>query len=313
MKMAREAYGDLLVELGKQNENIVVLDADLSSSTNTYKFAKQFPERFFNCGVAEQNMMSVAAGLAASGKTVFVSTFAIFGAGRAWDQVRNSLAACRFNVKIVVTHGGISVGPDGLSHQAIEDIALMRVIPGMTVIVPCDAPEAVAAIRAASEKPGPFYIRLGRPKVPTIWHGDKFHIGRAHIVQEGEHVTIVACGIMVNEALAAHEVLREKGISAEIINMSTIKPLDEEALLKSAKKTRRVITCEEHSMIGGLGGAVSEFLGEAFPVPIIRIGIRDRFGQSGAPEELMKEYKLTKSDIVHTAEKLVKEKSTPPM
>jgi len=313
MVMAREAYGDLLVELGKENENIVVLDADLSSSTKTYKFSKQFPERFFNCGVAEQNMISVAAGLAASGKTVFVSTFAIFGAGRAWDQVRNSLAACRFNVKIVVTHGGISVGPDGLSHQAVEDIALMRVIPNMTVIVPCDAPEAVAAIRAASQAKGPFYIRLGRPKVPTIWHGDRFDIGKAHIVSEGKHVTVVACGIMVNEAIRAGELLREKGISIEIINMSTIKPLDEKAIIKSAKKTGCVITCEEHSVIGGLGGAVSEVLSESYPVPVKRLGIRDCFGQSGSPEELMAEYGITSHDIVRAAESLIKKKPKPPV
>lgn len=309
MLMARQAYGELLVELGKENNDVVVLDADLSQSTKTAKFAKVFPERFFNCGVAEQNMIGIAAGLAASGKTVFASTFSIFASGRAWDQIRNSVASSRQNVKIVVTHGGISVGPDGLSHQSIEDISLMRVIPNIKVIVPCDAPEAVASIRAAVSEKGPFYIRLGRPKVPTIWKGEKFEIGKAQIVQEGKDVSIIACGIMVNESVKALEKLKEKNISAEIINMSTVKPVDKDAIRKSVAKTGCVVTCEEHSVIGGLGAAVSEALCCDVCIPFQRIGVQDRFGQSGEPAELMIEYGLTADHIAEAAQNVIQIKT----
>jgi len=308
MIMAREAYGKLLVELGEKDPAIVVLDADLSSSTKTGTFAAEFPERFFNCGIAEQNMVNVAAGLAVAGKKPFLSTFAIFGSGRAWEQVRNTLAVGDINVKIVVTHGGISVGPDGVSHQALEDISLMRTIPRMSVLVPCDAPEAVAAIRAASEMHGPVYVRLGRPKVPTIWKGDRFEIGKAQVVKEGTDISIVACGIMVNEALCAIESLEKKGINAEIINMSSIKPLDADTLLASVKKTGCVMTCEEHSVIGGLGSAVAACLSQAYPVPHHFVGVQDRFGQSGTPAQLMREYHLTADDIVCFAQELIQKK-----
>lgn len=308
MQMARDAYGSLLVELGAHEERIVVLDADLSSSTKTGKFARAYPERFFNCGIAEQNMIGVAAGLAASGKIPFVSTFSIFASGRAWEQIRNTVAVLKANVKIVVTHGGISVGPDGVSHQSLEDISLMRTIPEMTVIVPCDAPEAVAAIRASVAYVGPVFIRLGRPKVPTIWSGDSFTIGKAHTVVEGSDVSIVACGIMVDEALKAVSELEKNGIKAELINMSTIKPLDKKALLGSVKKTGCVLTCEEHSIIGGLGSAVAEVIVSEYPVPQRFIGIKDRFGQSGDPAVLMDAYELSVPHIVRAAQELVASK-----
>lgn len=306
--MARDAYGEFLAEAGKNDPRIVVLDADLSSSTKTCLFAREFPERFFNCGIAEQNMIGVAAGLAASGKIPFVSTFSIFASGRAWEQIRNTVAVCGLNVKIVVTHGGISVGPDGVSHQSLEDISLMRSIPEMVVIVPCDAPEAVAAVRAAIEYKGPVFIRLGRPKVPTIWDGDRFVIGKAQTVREGKDVSIVACGVMVDEARKAVDILGDKSISAELINMSTIKPLDEKTLLASVKKTGCIITCEEHSVIGGLGSAVAEFLSSTYPVAQERLGVRDMFGQSGDPAVLMDAYELSASYIVRAAEKLVSQK-----
>jgi transketolase len=308
MQMAREAYGSVLVELGKEDPRVVVLDADLSSSTKTGKFAKAFPERFFNCGIGEQNMVGVAAGLAASGKIPFLSTFSIFASGRAWEQIRNTIAVCKGNVKIVVTHGGISVGPDGVSHQSLEDISLMRSIPEMTVIVPCDAPEAAASVRAACLTYGPVFIRLGRPKVPTIWNGKTFIIGKGQKVLEGADVTIVACGIMVDESLKAASILKEKGISAEVINMSTIKPLDKEMLLESVKKTRCVVSCEEHSIIGGLGSAVAETLAVECPTPQRFIGIKDRFGQSGDPDLLMNEYEIAALNIVSAVEDVIKQK-----
>ncbi len=311
MKMARDAYGELLLELGKKDSRIVVLDADLSVSTKTAKFAKCFPERFFNCGIAEQNMIGVAAGLAASGKIPFVSTFSIFASGRAWEQIRNTVSVCNLNVKIVVTHSGISVGPDGVSHQSLEDIALMRTIPEMVVIVPCDAPEAVAAVKAAIDYKGPVFIRLGRPKVPSIWEGGRFEIGKAQIVKEGSDLTIVACGIMVDEARKACEVLNNKNISVEIINMSSIKPLGTDVLMNSVKKTGCVVTCEEHSIMGGLGSAVAEYLSVHYPVPQRFIGIMDRFGQSGDPQDLMTEYNLSFDNIVKAAEEVlsIKKKS----
>lgn len=308
MKMAREAYGECLVELGETNKDIVVLDADLSASTQTGKFARAYPERFFNCGVAEQNMTGIAGGMAACGKIPFISTFSIFASGRAWEQVRNTIAVCNLNVKIVATHGGISVGPDGVSHQSLEDVALMRSIPGMTVIVPCDAPETKAAVRAAAEYKGPVFIRLGRPKVPTIWSGDKYTIGKAQKVQEGSDVTIVACGIMVDEAIQASEILKSEGISVDLINMGTIKPLDTEMLLDSVNKTGCVVTCEEHSVIGGLTGAVSEFLMQNRPVPLKAVAVHDRFGQSGDPADLMVEYELSKDNIVNAAKSVIKRK-----
>ncbi|MCM8778789.1 MAG: transketolase family protein [Candidatus Omnitrophica bacterium] len=302
----RDIYGQTLVELGRKNKNIVVLDADLSSSTRTALFAREFPERFFNFGVAEQNMMATAAGLASCGKIVFVSTFALFATGRAWDQVRNSICYNNFNVKIVASHAGITVGEDGASHQAIEDIAVMRCIPNMTIIVPCDGPETREAVLKAVEKEGPVYIRLGRAKFPTIENKKQFEIGKAYSLCEGEDLTIVACGIMVNTALNAAAMLRKEHINAAVLNMHTIKPLDKETLLKYAHLTKYFIVCEEHMTTGGLGSAVAEFLSEMYPIPVIRIGIGDRFGQSGNPEELLKEYRLTAEDIVEKAKVLLK-------
>lgn len=293
----RDVYGQTLVELGETDKSIVVLDADLSSSTRTSLFAKKFPERFFNFGVAEQNMMATAAGIASCGKTVFVSTFAVFASGRAWDQVRMSISYNNFNVKIVATHAGITVGPDGASHQALEDIALMRVLPNMNIIVPCDGPQTAEAILAAANNPGPFYIRLGRPKIPTIENKGKFIFGQAQTLVEGNDATIIACGVMVSEALLAVKSLAGKGLKVRLINMHSIRPLDNAAILKAAKETKLIVVCEEHNVIGGLASSVDEIVAENFPVKVMRIGIRNRFGQSGEPEDLLKEYHLSSLDI----------------
>lgn len=298
----RDVYGKTLVELGKANKDIVVLDADLSSSTRTGFFAKEFPDRFFNFGVAEQNMMASAAGLAACGKTVFLSTFAIFASGRAWDQVRNSICYNNFDVKIVATHAGISVGPDGASHQALEDIALMRVIPNMNIIVPCDGPQTADAIKTAASTKGPFYIRLGRPKVATLENKGDFRFGKVQILSEGNDITIIACGIMVEEALSAVKALANKGIKARLINMHTLRPVDTESILNAARQTKGIIVCEEHTTIAGLASSVNEVLSENYPVKVMRLGIRNRFGQSGEPAELLKEYSLTSIDIEKSAE-----------
>jgi len=297
----RDVYGQTLVELGQLNKDIVVLDADLSSSTRTGIFAKAFPERFFNFGVAEQNMMASAAGLASCGKIVFASTFAIFATGRAWDQVRNTVSYNNFNIKIVATHAGISVGPDGSSHQAVEDIALMRVIPNMNIIVPCDGPQTREAIVTAANTPGPFYVRLGRPKVPTIENKGEFKLGSAQILSEGSDVTIIACGIMVLEAVLAASNLLKKGVKARVINIHTIRPLDKEAILKAARETGGIIVCEEHTVVGGLASGVDEIVAENHPTKVLRVGIKNRFGQSGDPAELLKEYNLASSDIERVA------------
>ena len=297
----RDIYGKTLIELGKQNKDIVVLDADLSSSTRTGFFAKEFPERFFNFGVAEQNMMATAAGLASCGKTVFVSTFAIFATGRAWDQVRNSICYNNFNIKIVASHAGLSVGPDGASHQALEDIALMRVIPNMNIIIPCDGPQTRDAVMVAAHTAGPFYIRLSRPKVPTIENKGDFKLGKAQVLTQGEDVTIIACGIMVSEALIAVKNLLEKGVKARLINMHTIRPLDNQTVLKAARETRGIVVCEEHTVIGGLSSAVDEIVAENHPTKVVRLGIKNRFGQSGEPADLLKEYNLTSADIEKAA------------
>ncbi|MEI6831567.1 MAG: transketolase family protein [Candidatus Omnitrophota bacterium] len=293
----RDVYGQTLVELGARDKNIVVLDADLSSSTRTNLFAKQFPDRFFNFGVAEQNMMAAAAGIASCGKTVFVSTFAVFASGRAWDQVRVSISYNNFNVKIVATHAGITVGPDGASHQALEDIALMRVLPNMNIIVPCDGPQTASAIMTAANHPGPFYIRLGRSKVPTIENKGEFKFGQAQIITEGNDATIIACGVMVSEALIAVKSLAQKGCKVRLINMHCIRPLDSAAILKAAKETKLIVVCEEHNVIGGLASSIDEIVAENFPVKVMHIGIRNRFGQSGEPEDLLKEYHLSSLDI----------------
>jgi transketolase len=297
----RDVYGKTLVELGKVNKDIVVLDADLSSSTRTGLFSKEFPERFFNFGVAEQNMMAAAAGLASCGKIVFVSTFAIFASGRAWDQVRNSICHSNLNVKIVASHAGISVGPDGASHQALEDIALMRVIPNMNIIAPCDGPQTAEAVRTAANTKGPFYIRIGRPKVPTLENKGQFDFGKAQVLSEGNDVAIIACGIMVAEALIVVESLAKKGIKARLINMHTLRPVDEAVILKAAKETKGIIVCEEHVVTGGLASSVDEVVAENYPTIVKRIGVRNRFGQSGDPDQLLKEYNLTSLDIEKAA------------
>ena len=306
----RDIYGKTLVELGKENPQIVVLDADLSVSTKTSLFAKAFPERFFDMGVAEQDMISTAAGLAASGKIVFASTFAVFGSGRAWDQVRVSVAYTRLNVKIVVTHSGITTGEDGASHQANEDIAIMRVIPNMTVIVPADAVETAKVIREAVKFYGPTYIRLSRPKTPVIYTDENynFKIGKGVIMREGKDLTIFACGIMVATALEAAEELGKKHIDCRVVNLHTVKPLDKELIIKCAQETGAVVTAEEHSILGGLGGAVAEVLVENCPVPMVRVGIKDMFGESGKPEELIVKYGLTATDLIHAVKAVLKRK-----
>jgi len=306
----RDAYGEALVELGRERKDIVVLDADLSKSTKTAGFAKIFPERFFNMGIAEANLMGTAAGLAAAGKVPFVSTFAVFAAGRAFDQVRNSIAYPHLNVKICATHAGITVGEDGASHQSIEDLALMRALPGMTVIVPADGPETKQAVRAAAAHNGPVYIRLGRSGVPVLFDTDyEFTIGRAAVLRRGEDVALFACGILVAEALQAARQLSEKGIRAAVLNVSTLKPLDEEAVVALARQTGAVVTCEEHNIIGGLGSAVAEVLGEKCPVPLERVGVRDVFGQSGKPAELLEHYGLTAAHIAAAAERALARKA----
>ncbi|MBI4654405.1 MAG: transketolase family protein [Nitrospirae bacterium] len=303
MIATRDAYGEALLELGKKRDNIVVLDADLSGSTKTAKFAKAFPHRFFNLGVSEQDMVGTAAGLSLTGKVPFASTFAVFETGRAWDQIRLVICYSNTNVKLVATHGGITVGEDGASHQALEDIALMRVLPNMTVIVPADAIETTSVINAIADYSGPVYVRLGRVKVPCIMPPDyKFKLGRAYVFRIGKDANIIAVGIMVDAALKAAKSLSSQGIDTGVINMSTIKPLDEDTLLLAAKSSKLIITAEEHSVIGGLGGAVCEFLSENYPVPVKRIGIRDVFGCSGNPDALLKLYGLTPEGIVKTVE-----------
>lgn len=301
----RDIYGQTLVELGRTNKNIVVLDADLSSSTRTSLFAKEFPERFFNFGVAEQNMMATASGLASCGKTVFVSTFAMFATTRSLDQIRNTIAYNEFDVKIVASHAGITVGPDGSSHQALEDIAVMRAIPNMNIIVPCDGPQTRDAVLACVNNKGPFYVRLGRLKVPTIENKGELKFGKAQVLAEGKDITIIACGIMVDAALTAARNLLNRGIKATVINMHTIKPLDTNAILKTAHSSRRIIVCEEHTVIGGLASSIAEVLAENHPARVVRVGIKDRFGQSGEPIDLLKEYNLTSLDIEKQAEALL--------
>lgn len=297
----RDAYGEALLYLGQKRKDIVVLDADLSGSTKTGKFAKAFPERFFNLGVAEQDLICTAAGLALTGKLPFASTFAIFETGRAWEQIRQTVCYSNLNVKLVATHSGITVGEDGASHQAIEDVALMRVLPNMTVIVPADAFETIQVINKVVEYYGPTYIRLGRAKVPPVMPEDyEFKIGKAFVFHIGKDANIVAMGIMVSISLKASEVLKKEGIDVGVINMSTIKPLDKEILLEASKKAKIILTAEEHSIIGGLGGAVCEFLCENNPVKVIRIGIKDNFGCSGSSEELLNYYGLTVENIVET-------------
>ena len=304
----REAYGKALAEFGAQYPNLVVLDADLANATKTNTFQKAFPERHIDCGIAECDMMGIAAGLSTVGKIPFASSFAMFAAGRAYEQVRNSIGYPHLNVKIGATHAGITVGEDGASHQCLEDIALMRVIPGMVVINPSDAVEARAAVQAAIEYVGPVYLRFGRAAVPVINDREdyKFEIGKGVLLREGTDVTIVATGICVSAALEAAEKLAEDGINAEVINIHTIKPLDEELIIKSAKKTGKVVTAEEHSIIGGLGGAVSEALSEKAPTPVCRIGMNDIFGESGSAGALVAKYGLDADGIYCKVKEFVK-------
>ena len=290
----RESYGNALIELGKEDPNVVVLDADLAEATKTGMFKKVFPERHIDCGIAECNMAGVAAGLSLTGKIPFMSSFAMFAAGRAFEQIRNSIGYPHLNVKIGATHAGITVGEDGASHQCNEDIALMRTIPGMVVMCPSDDIEAKAAVRAAYEYEGPVYMRFGRAAVPVINDKPdyKFEIGKGTILKEGTDVTIVATGICVDSALKAADLLEKDGISAEVINICTIKPLDEEIIINSAKKTGKVVTVEEHSVIGGLGSAVCDALCKSYPAPVYKIGMQDRFGESGSAADLLVKYKL---------------------
>lgn len=310
IQATRDAYGEALVELGAQNKKIVVLDADLSKSTKTNDFAKVYPERFFNLGIAEQNLLGTAAGFAASGKIPFASSFAVFAVGRAYDQIRNSIAYPHLNVKIAATHAGITVGEDGGSHQMLEDLALMRALPGMTVIVPADGKETKQAVMAAAQYDGPVYIRLGRPKVPQLFDDNyHFQIGKSVLMADGDDVTLIATGIMVAKALEAKEILAKEGISAAVVNMSTIKPLDTEMIVKMAAKTGAIVTCEEHNIIGGLGSAVAETLAEQKPVPMERIGVNDTFGESGQPDQLLDKFGLTAVHIAQQAQKAINRKS----
>ncbi len=297
-KSTRQAYGEALVKLGKENKDVVVLEADLSKSTMTAHFQKEFPERHINVGIAEADMMATAAGIATTGKIPFASTFAHFAAGRAFDQIRNSIVYPNLNVKICPTHAGVSLGEDGGSHQSVEDVALMRSLPGMVVLSPADAVETGKMISAVAEYEGPVYVRLGRLNIPVIYDDNyEFKIGKAHTLRDGNDVAIIAVGLMVYEALEAAKLLETEGISARVINMSTIKPLDEETILKAAKECKFIVTSEEHSVIGGLGSAVSEYLSGVYPTKVIRHGINDVFGQSADGDTMLNNYNLRAKDI----------------
>ena len=303
----RQAYGEALKKLAAENPNIVVLDADLSKSTMTAEFKKVAPERFINVGIAEQNLIGTAAGLSLAGKVAFASTFAMFAAGRAFEIIRNTVAYPKLNVKIAATHAGLTVGEDGASHQAIEDLSLMRSIPNMVVLNPADRIEAQKAVIASANYDGPVYIRLGRSAVEEIFDENyEFEIGKGVELKDGTDVTIIATGIMVEKALKAYEILKADGINARVINIHTIKPIDAELIIKAAKETKKIVTAEEHSIIGGLGSAVLEAISEECPVPVIRIGVKDTFGESGKPNELLEKYGLTEKEIVEAVRKLVK-------
>jgi transketolase len=306
----REAYGNALAEFGSDNR-IVVFDADLSKSTKTDNFRKKYPERFFNMGIAEGNMMATAAGMASCGKVAFASTFAMFAAGRAFEQIRNSICYPKLNVKIGATHAGLSVGEDGASHQAIEDIAIMRALPNMTVISPADAVETKYAVKAAIEHEGPVYLRLGRLNVPVIYDESsyKFETGKGIVLAEGNDAAIIATGLMVSAALEAKELLRQEGINARVIDIHTIKPIDADIIVKAARETGAIVTAEEHNIIGGLGSAVAEVLSENYPVPLVRVGVQDKFGKSGKPDILLQMYGLTAADIAKSTKAALKEKA----
>ncbi|MBQ2775137.1 MAG: transketolase family protein [Clostridia bacterium] len=308
----RDAYGKALVELGEVNDKVVVLDADLAEATKTIMFKKAYPDRFFDTGIAESNMMSLAGGLSTTGFTVFASSFAMFAAGRAFEQIRNTIGYPHLNVKIGATHAGISVGEDGASHQCCEDIALMRTIPGMVIINPADDVEARAAVFAAAEYEGPVYLRFGRLAVPRINDADNynFEIGKAITLAEGSDVTIIATGLMVNEAIMAKDILAKENISARVINMHTIKPIDRDAIISAAKQTGAIVTAEEHSVIGGLGGAVSEVVSETVPVPVLKVGVEDTYGRSGPAVEMLHIYGLDAENIVKKAKQAIELKNS---
>ena len=305
----RDAYGKALLALGAENPKVVVLDADLSKSTKTADFGKKYPERFFNMGIAESNLLGTAAGLATTGKIPFASTFAIFAVGRAFEQIRNSIAYPKLNVKIAATHAGITVGEDGGSHQAIEDVAIMRAVPNMVVLVPADGEETRQVVLAAADYKGPVYIRMGRLALPVLFGEDyRFEIGKANVLSEGTDVAIMANGVMVSMALEAAAELAVEGISVSVVNLASVKPLDEETIVRVAKQTKAVVTAEEHNIIGGLGSAISEVLGEKQPTPIVRVGLKDTFGESGRPQELLEKFGLTKENLVKAVHEVLAKK-----
>jgi transketolase len=302
MIATRTGYGETLVELAEEGFDIMAVEADLSGSTTTKKLQDADPSRFVNVGIAEQNMIDIAAGLSLAGKVVFTGSFAAFGTGRCYDQIRNTVCYANLNVKVAPTHAGVTVGPDGGSHQMLEDVSLMRGLPGMNVLVPADYWAAKQAIRIAATTPGPFYIRLGRAKVPTVYNESSvLELGKSYVLLEGSDVTLVAGGVEVAQALAAADLLAEEGISAEVIDVFSVKPFDKQTLLTSIRKTGCVVTCEEHSTVGGLGSAVADIIGENYPVPLERVGVRDEFGTSGQPDELLVEYGLDSAGIVKKA------------
>ncbi len=310
MVSTRDVYGETLAKLGEEHQEIVALDCDLSGSTRSAVFGKKFPQRFFIMGVSEQDMMSTAAGLASSGKVPFASTFAIFASGRAWEQIRLCICLPCLNVNVVASHGGLTVGEDGATHQATEDLAIMRALPNMTLVVPADAVETERVVRSIYAHQGPVYLRLARNKYPVLFDDSyKFEIGKANVIRDGKDLAIIATGYMVSKSLEAAQKLSEQGLEACVVNMSTIKPLDAECVAEAARKTGAVLTVEEHSIIGGLGSAVAEALGESYPVPMMRMGIRDTFGVSGHPEELLEHYGLSVQHIVEEAGKLMRRKA----
>lgn len=307
MIATRDAYGQALAELGGENPNVVVLDADLSKSTKTADFGKKYPDRFFDVGIAEANMVGMAAGLSLAGKIPFVSTFAIFGTGRAYDQVRNSVCYPHLNVKLALSHAGLTLGEDGASHQMIEDIALMRALPNMTIVVPADATETKKAVKALARMDGPAYLRLGRPAVPVLFDDSyEFQIGKAPKLRDGKDVAILACGVLVAQALEAAEMLEKEGISALVLNVSSIKPIDEEAIVAAARQCGCVVTAEEHNVLGGLGSAVAEVLARKHPTPMRFIGVQDTFGESGKPDELLEKYGLKAHHIAGAVKEVMK-------
>lgn len=306
MMATREAYGNALLELGRQNQDVVVLDADLAKATKTEVFKKAFPDRFFDMGIAEADMIATAAGLATCGKIPFASSFAVFAVGRAYDQVRNSVAYPKLNVKIAATHAGITVGEDGATHQAIEDIALTRVLPNMTVINPCDEVSTKWAIFEAAKINGPVYIRLGRSKVPDVYMPNEiFELGKGKVVRDGSDVTVIATGLMVAEAIKAHDILKNENVSVRVVDIHTIKPIDKDIIIRAAIETKGIVTAEEHSVIGGLGGAVSEVVSENCPTKVMRVGVNDTFGKSGSASSLLKEFNLTADEIVSKIRSIV--------